>query len=931
MPLPLCITSTGRFLPQKVLAQPRSQRPPATVRAVSTGPSLRAQFYATRPISRDNLVPENAALGLIAFSSPNDPEPSLRIEDGRIVELDGKAEADFDLLDEFIARRGIDLAVAEEAMALDDVAFARVLVDGATPRGAVTRLAAGMTPAKLARVLALLAPVELLSAMQKMRVRRTPSIQAHVTNRVDHPLLLAADAASAVALGFRELETTVPLLRDAPLNAVALLVGGQVPAPGALTQCAVEERLELELGMRGLTTYAETVSVYGTEQVFVDGDDTPWSKAFLASCYASRGLKMRFTSGSGAECLMGATEGCSMLYLEARCLAVTRAAGSQGTQNGGIDGVNVAGSVPDGMREVIAENLLAMMHDLESCTGNDTLMSSSDIRRTAHTLPLLLAGSDFLFSGFGSIPAYDNAFGPSNFNAEDIDDYLVVQRDWGFEGVLRPQSDAELLPLRRRAVDALRAVLDELDLARFSDEDAEAVVQAHGSLDVPALDPHLVPDAADALMQRGLTALDVVRALALRGFEVEAERVLDMLRQRLYGDYLQTSAIFTEDMRVLSALSDPNDYAGPGTGYRMSPERRVETGAVRQVWAPATLVAEQDAHAGCLELREVGTAERGTRPDEVVVGLSPAFAHTIWLSLSGLTVAEVLRQVLAGIEEEARRARRAGAAHARRRRDRLHGLPPRRLRHRHRAAGQGHRVDPPLRPAAARQPRAVLDRAARHARALPRPRPQRGALRPQRRARAALPGRVERAARPQLPRAWSRWSRSSAAASSPRTRSRWRRHGRAEAELPAGRERRRRGAHVERPARDRRSRSMRSCAARSAPTTSASAPTCCGSRPTSRRRAATRSSPTTCGAAPSSSPSRTRTCSSSTSRCGPGARARSSSSSSPTGWKRAGRPCAPRSCARRAAPTCAAGSPRKRCWSRASTSATPPRSSPSPG
>jgi propanediol dehydratase large subunit len=624
---------------------------------VSTGPSLRAQFYATRPISRDNLVPEDPALGLIAFASPNDPEPSLRIEEGRVVELDGKPEAQFDLLDEFIARRGIDLAVAEEAMQLDEVAFARMLVDGDTPRREITRLTAGMTPGRLARVLSLLAPVELLSAMQKMRVRRTPSIQAHVTNRVDHPLLLAADAASAVALGFRELETTVPLLRDAPLNAVALLVGGQVPAAGALTQCAVEERLELELGMRGLTTYAETVSVYGTEQVFVDGDDTPWSKAFLASCYASRGLKMRFTSGSGAECLMGATEGCSMLYLEARCLAVTRAAGSQGTQNGGIDGVNVAGSVPDGMREVIAENLLAMMHDLESCTGNDTLMSSSDIRRTAHTLPLLLAGSDFLFSGFGSIPAYDNAFGPSNFNAEDIDDYLVVQRDWGFEGVLRPQSDDDLLPLRRRAVEALRAVLDELDLARFSDADAEAVVQAHGSLDVPPLDPHLVPDAADQLMQRGLTALDVVRALAARGFEVEAERVLDMLRQRLYGDYLQTSAIFTEDMRVLSALSDPNDYAGPGTGYRMTAARRVETGAVRQVWAPATLVAEQDAHAGCLELRERGPALRATRPDEVVVGLSPAFAHTIWLSLSGLTVAEMLRQVLAGIEEEGAVAR----------------------------------------------------------------------------------------------------------------------------------------------------------------------------------------------------------------------------------------------------------------------------------
>jgi propanediol dehydratase large subunit len=166
-----------------------------------------------------------------------------------------------------------------------------------------------------------------------------------------------------------------------------------------------------------------------------------------------------------------------------------------------------------------------------------------------------------------------------------------------------------------------------------------------------------VPDAADQVMSRGLTSLDVVRALAARGYELEAGRVLDMLRQRLYGDYLQTSAIFTEDMHVLSALTDPNDYAGPGTGYRMTPARRAETTAVRQVWAPAELAAEQDGSAGCLELTELGPAARGTRPDEVVVGLSPAFAHTIWRSLSGLTVAEVLRQVLAGIEEEGGTAR----------------------------------------------------------------------------------------------------------------------------------------------------------------------------------------------------------------------------------------------------------------------------------
>src|SRR2546423_14485673 len=120
----------------------------------------RSAFLATRPISRDNLVPEDPALGLVAFSSPFDPEPSVRIEDGRVVELDGKPEADFDMLDEFIARRGIDVDVAGEAMALAPVEFARMVVDPGVPRTEITRPAAGMTPAKVAAAPSLPAPAE---------------------------------------------------------------------------------------------------------------------------------------------------------------------------------------------------------------------------------------------------------------------------------------------------------------------------------------------------------------------------------------------------------------------------------------------------------------------------------------------------------------------------------------------------------------------------------------------------------------------------------------------------------------------------------------------------------------------------------------------------------------------------------------------------
>lgn len=612
----------------------------------------RMRILDEKPVNLDGFSVANPDLGLVAMSSPNDPEPSLVIRDGHVIEMDGKTAADFDVIDEFIARYGLDLDVASEAMACSEVELARKAVDVNVPRAEVVRLIGGITPAKLAKVIALLTPVEMQMAMAKMRARRTPSNQAHVTNQLDDPMLIAADAASAVAYGFREVETTVPVLGDASSNAVALLIGSQVGTPGAMAQCAIEEALELRLGMRGLTSYAETISIYGTEQVFVDGDDTPFSKAILTSAYASRGLKMRVTSGGGAEVLMGAAEKCSILYLESRCVSLARALGSQGVQNGGIDGVGVVASVPEGMKELLAENLMVMMRDLESCAGNDNLISESDIRRSAHTLPVLLAGADFIFSGFGSIPRYDNAFALSNFNADDMDDFLVLQRDWGADGGLRTVSPEHLAAVRRRAATAVQAVYRDLGLADYDDSHIEEVVVANGSRDLPAGDPKAVAEAANAIEAKQLTVFDVVASLKRTGYEDEAAAIMRLTSERLHGDQLQTSAIFDEQFRVLSKITDPNDYSGPGTGYTLTEQRRAEIDNIRQQRNAAELTADQAEHAGHINVTEVEPARQGSDPREVCIGLSPALGRSVWLSLCGLPIGEVIRQLSAGLEEE---------------------------------------------------------------------------------------------------------------------------------------------------------------------------------------------------------------------------------------------------------------------------------------
>lgn len=551
--------------------------------------SKRFEALDARPVNQDGFVTEWPEVGLIAIDSPSDPKPSIKIENGEVVEMDGKRVDEFDMLDSFIARYGINLENAEKAMSIDSVDMARMLCDINVPRADVIALTTAMTPAKLTEVISKMSVLEMMMGVTKMRARKKPANQCHVTNVADNPVQIAADAAEAALRGFAEMETTMGVARYAPFNAISLMVGAQTGRPGILTQCSSEEATELQLGMRSLTAYAETVSVYGTEDVFMDGDDTPWSKAFLASCYASRGMKMRFTSGTGSEVQMGFAEGKSMLYLESRCLFVTRAAGSQGIQNGSVSCIGVPAAVPGGIRAVLGENLIAMMLDLECASSNDQTFTHSDLRRSARTLMQFVPGTDFICSGYSSTPNYDNMFAGSNWDAEDFDDWNIIQRDLRVDGGLNPVEEDDVVAARNKAARALQATFRGLGLPAITDEEVEAATYANGSKDMPKRDVVEDLKACAEVLERGLTGLDVCKALYKGGFDDVAKAIFDLNVQRCAGDYLHTSAIFDENWGVDSAVNNPNSYEGPMTGYQISDERWEQIKNIRNAVSPESI------------------------------------------------------------------------------------------------------------------------------------------------------------------------------------------------------------------------------------------------------------------------------------------------------------------------------------------------------
>ena len=188
--------------------------------------------------------------------------------------------ADFDSLDAYIARHGLDLAVAAEAMALTTSSWPGSRSTPTCPRAEVVRLARGTTPAKLARVLG---PAEAGRAEaghdqaagppHPRATRRTSPTGS--TTRCCSPPTRPRRPRSASGRSRRPCPCS-PTRRRTP--SPARRRGGRVAGRahpvlgrGGAGARARHARADLPTPRRSPST--------APSQVFIDGDDTPWSKA----------------------------------------------------------------------------------------------------------------------------------------------------------------------------------------------------------------------------------------------------------------------------------------------------------------------------------------------------------------------------------------------------------------------------------------------------------------------------------------------------------------------------------------------------------------------------------------------------------------------------------------------------------------------------
>ena len=68
--------------------------------------------------------------------------------------------------------------------------------------------------------------------------------------------------------------------------------------------------------------------------------------------------------------------------------------------------------------------------------------------------------------------------------------------------------------------------------------------------------------------------------------------------------------------------------------------------------APAPAAAAEVNESEGMNITEVGDADKGTNPNAVVLGLAPAFGASQTTNIVGIPHADIIKEVMAGLEEE---------------------------------------------------------------------------------------------------------------------------------------------------------------------------------------------------------------------------------------------------------------------------------------
>jgi Dehydratase large subunit/Dehydratase medium subunit len=261
-------------------------------------------------------------------------------------------------------------------------------------------------------------------------------------------------------------------------------------------------------------------------------------------------------------------------------------------------------------------------------------------------------------SGYSVMPRYDNVFGGGNYDADDLDEWLTLQRDWQVDAGIEPLSEEDALRVRERAARAIQSVFAAFHFPPVSEEEVTLAAEGYDSRDLPDRDRAADVAAADRVLEEGISGLDVARALDSAGFTDVAEAIMGLQRLRVTADYLQTSAIVGLEFEVESAVNSPNDYTGPGTGYRLDGERWARLQELPHQLDPDVLAASEES--GGPSLVAHGEARTGGEADEVVVALGPAFLAGLRETINGLPHEAVLAALADGIRAGGARPRIVG-------------------------------------------------------------------------------------------------------------------------------------------------------------------------------------------------------------------------------------------------------------------------------